>query len=496
MGKLLVGWSEVSITPEGKKIRLAGQFAERISEYVESPVTVTALAIESDGEQMIFCSCDLVKIGENLQQRIRDAVAKAEPEIPTEKIIISAIHTHTSHLYDYEVKGTSGTKEILDSYLPPEKQYRAIVASDVPDLMTPHESLLFIVERATQAIVEAWRGRTDARYATGFDRAVVGMCRRVCYSDGSAKMWGDSNSAAFTELEGGNDSGIEMLFFYDKNEKLTGVLATVACPAQAVQHRLFISPDFWGQAKKLLREKYGEDLKVLALCAPAGDQCPVDLIRWVDPETDANDPNIVREDLIERDADPSMFDMDGCRKAGKRIAYAIGEALEAVKETKDEALLKHEVFTVDLPLRRVTPAQYQDACEQLEKFAAKVKDHVNFADNAAMHIYCGTILRWKRQHTDNIVPIEVHIARFGNVAFATNPFELFLDYGNQIRARSRARQTFLIQLACGGKSYLPTEKAEKGGHYSAYVTSGVVGHEGGEMLVRKTTEEINKLFKD
>ena len=205
MGKLLVGWSEVSITPEGKKIRLAGQFAERISEYVESPVTVTALAIEADGEQMIFCSCDLVKIGENLQQRIRDAVAKAEPEIPTEKIIISAIHTHTSHLYDYEVKGPSGTREILDSYLPPEKQYRAVVASDVPDLMTPHESLLFIVERATQAIVEAWHNRTDARYATGFDRAVVGMCRRVCYSDGSAKMWGDSNSAAFTELEGGDD---------------------------------------------------------------------------------------------------------------------------------------------------------------------------------------------------------------------------------------------------------------------------------------------------
>ena len=127
MGKLLVGWSEVSITPEGKKIRLAGQFAERISEYVESPVTVTALAIESDGEQMIFCSCDLVKIGENLQQRVRDAVAKADPTIPTEKIILSAIHTHTSHLYDYEVKGPSGTKEILDSYLPPEKQYRAIV---------------------------------------------------------------------------------------------------------------------------------------------------------------------------------------------------------------------------------------------------------------------------------------------------------------------------------------------------------------------------------
>ena len=47
--------------------------------------------------------------------------------------------------------------------------------------------------------------------------------------------------------------------------------------------------------------------------------------------------------------------------------------------------------------------------------------------------------------------------------------KVFLDYGNQIKERSRAVQTFLVQLACGAEGYLPTEKAEKGGHYSAFV---------------------------
>ena len=41
MSKLFIGWSEVDITPD-KKISLAGQFAERISQYVEKPLTVTA----------------------------------------------------------------------------------------------------------------------------------------------------------------------------------------------------------------------------------------------------------------------------------------------------------------------------------------------------------------------------------------------------------------------------------------------------------------------
>ena len=73
----------------------------------------------------------------------------------------------------------------------------------------------------------------------------------------------------FSELEGGNDSGIELLYVFDQRKKLTGIVANLACPAQCVQHRLFVSPDFWGEAKKLLRERFGQDICLLTLCAPA-----------------------------------------------------------------------------------------------------------------------------------------------------------------------------------------------------------------------------------
>ena len=89
---------------------------------------------------------------------------------------------------------------------------------------------------------------------------------------------------------------------------------------------------------------------------------------------------------------------------------------------------------------------------------------------------------------------EKHTGR--NIAIGTNPYELFLDYGNQIKARSLAEQTFLIQLANGADGYLPTEKAEKGGHYSAFISSGLVGHEGGDQLVRETLSVINGMFKE
>ena len=67
---------------------------------------------------------------------------------------------------------------------------------------------------------------------------------------------------------------------------------------------------------------------------------------------------------------------------------------------------------------------------------------------------------------------------------------------NQIRVRSKAEQTFLIQLCNGAEGYLPTVKAEKGGHYSAFISSGECGHEGGELYVRETLQEIQELFPE
>jgi hypothetical protein len=104
--------------------------------------------------------------------------------------------------------------------------------------------------------------------------------------------------------------------------------------------------------------------------------------------------------------------------------------------------------------------------------------------------------RYHEQQDKELINIEVHVMRLGNIAIATNPFELFVDFGNLIRARSKAEQTFLSQLTCGSYGYLPTKHAEEGGHYSAFVGSGTVGHEGGEMYVRKVLTVIDELFAD
>ena len=72
---------------------------------------------------------------------------------------------------------------------------------------------------------------------------------------------------------------------------------------------------------------------------------------------------------------------------------------------------------------------------------------VDFNDAAALQVHLGILRRAELQEYMNVLETEVHIIKLGNIAFASNPFELFLDYGNQIRARSKAESPLLSTVA-------------------------------------------------
>lgn len=502
MNTLKIGWAEIDITPE-KKVSLTGQFAERISEFVEKPLTATAMAIECNGEHAVFVSCDLAVVSRNLVDDVRVKLSGNSLGLEPKKIILNAIHTHTGPGYS-ELNSTAkakggaikGYRQMLEEFLASGQKYVEQVKMDADPLVaTGEEVYTLLLDRLPKVILQAWENRKSGSFVNAFGRAAVGMCRRAVYSDGSAKMWGDTNSAVFEALEGGNDSGMELLYCFDEKKELTGIVVNLACPAQCVQHRSFISPDFWGEVKVRLRAYFGEHIFLLPQCSAAGDQCPVDLVRWVEPDSDLNDPNIPQRKLTNRKADPSMFDLQGMRKVGKRIASEVidvwEEGLDIPQENPE---FMHEVKIMQLPLRRASLTDLEQAKQGIREYLSHVQGNVDYNDVARLQIYMGVLKRFELQEEVETVDTEVHIIRLGDIAFATNPFELFLDYGNQIKARSHASQTFLIQLANGGEGYLPTKKAEQGGHYSAFIASGQVGHVGGEQLVRETLREINKMF--
>ena len=237
MSVLKFGWSEKSITPD-KKISLAGQFAERISQYVEKPLTVTAMAVDSGEDHVVLVSCDLGSTGYSLVKAVRENIAGKIPGLDPMKVVLSAIHTHTGPVYPStrrlpEAVGT-GSKYMLQDILPAGKKYveKENISAN-PDIATKQEVMELLVKQISAAISEAWENRKPGSFTNAFGRAVVGMCRRASYSDGSAQMWGDTNTAMFVGLEGGNDCGIELLYVFDEAKKLTGIVANLAAPPSA-----------------------------------------------------------------------------------------------------------------------------------------------------------------------------------------------------------------------------------------------------------------------
>ena len=90
--------------------------------------------------------------------------------------------------------------------------------------------------------------------------------------------------------------------------------------------------------------------------------------------------------------------------------------------------------------------------------------------------------------------INLHAIRIGNAAFITNPFELYIEYADRIRAAMRGVQIFDSELTGGSFGYLATPLGVRGGGYSATIFSGRTGPEGGEIVVKESIDLLKELF--
>ena len=465
-----IGWATQDVTPD-QPVILRGQFHARISEAVNDPLSVTALALESDAEQCVMVSADRVGIPEALLAGVRQELESAAPDLAPDKVFISATHTHTAPATidaNWEDQG--------------------------PEVMKPSEYGALFVERTAACVAEAWRGRRPGAIAWGCGRAAVGCNRRQVKLDGSSQMYGETNTEDFSHIEGYEDHGVALLFTYDESGQLTGMVVNLACPSQVTESANFVSADFWHEARCEIRRRHGEGMFILPQCSAAGDQSPH--LMW---NKRAEARMLKLKGLYEHDGDLRMAER---AEIGCRIANAVDEVLPlAAKDVRDHAVLEHTVRSLDLPRRALTEADVRDAQSEADTYDERFRALANRPVSDKERSFCfgrrrwysGVAERYELQKTQPHYPMELHVVRIGDVVFATNSFELYLDFGIRIKARSEAFQTFVVQLT-GPGTYLPTARSVGGGSYGSVPASNHVGPEGGQVLVEETVRAIAELF--
>ncbi|MBW7991623.1 MAG: hypothetical protein FVQ84_16640 [Planctomycetes bacterium] len=462
--ELLIGTAVADITP-AEPVAVSGQFHLRIAKTVETPVTANVIALESREEGLsrdvaIMVSCDLLYIPSEVLELTRKAVRARLPDLDSRKIFLNGTHTHTAPVL------------LLDKYPIPRE-----------GVMQVEQYRSFLAERVADVIVQAWNRRIRGSVTWGLSHAVVAYNRRAVYADGSARMYGKTDIAEFRNLEGYEDHDVNTLFFWNDLGELVGTVVNVSCPSQEVESKSAVNADFWHPVREALRERYGEQLCILAWTGASGDQSPHLMYRKAADERMRRLRNLNRLDEIAR-----------------RIVSAVDDAYEVVKNDRHtDVSLIHKVETIQLPMRLVTEAEYTEAKEAIKKAAAQIEQNPEAAmrEYRRMKWYEMTVNRFDQQRTEPKpkYEMELHVLRIGDVVICTNSFELFTDYGIRMKARSKAVQTFVVQLV-GPGTYLPTEKAVRGGHYSAVVHSSLVGPEGGNVLVGRSVNIINSLWTE
>lgn len=491
---LRIGWGHRDITPR-QTVVITGQFYPRVCEGVLDPLSVTALALESthQGQKdcVIFATFDLVAIPDSFRTLVREELQALLPEVPCRKVILHATHTHTGPEVRYEEDNLQ--------FLSGDTLFeRSGVHLDVED---PRVTARTIARLGAQAIADAWNSRKPGGVSFGLTHATVGYNRRACYFNGPAVMYGQTNHPDFSHMEAGADTTVNLLYTWDDQDQLTGVAINLACPSQMRENMYQLSADYWCETRQELRSRLGEKLNIISLNAPSGD---------VVPAKKTTDLNFRAEQRM-----LELQGRTGCEEIAHRIADAVTRILPVMNKAIERDLpLVNQNHELELPRRALSQQDVDDALAQAQKLMAeyetlmaaidadpslKEKDPHWYVKPSAAYRRSKwnreVARRYEKQKTSPTISIESNVVRLGQLAFATNPFEYYLDYGQQIKVQSKAIQTFLVQHV-GSGTYLPTERAVLGGSYGALPASTPVGPDGGRQLSQWTVQAINALFPE
>jgi hypothetical protein len=449
-----IGWGLRSLVPE-RPAMVCGQLGIRIAHDAVDPILITAMVLEGarhDGSAdcALIATLDVLTVSEEMQERVRDAVVAKLPSLPINKIFLAATHTHASL--------------VLGDFYP----------HPGGNVMTSEECVDLAVEKTAEAIIEAWETRARATIGRAYAHAVIAHNRRPVFADGAAEMYGSPSRADFRHIEGPEDHSLDILFVWDGAGELAGVVLAVPCPAQVDDGISHWSADFWHDIRAELRRRLGQRLVVMPLCGASGDQSPHPLF------------GSVQEEEMRRRRGLTMR-----REIARRVADAVESALACTRPAEVDVTLAHEVKTV-LLLPRSIAKHDRDWSETAYLSAAANLGEAHFWPRRLREVV--EIFDGKKPPSP--VRAELHFLRIGDAVIVTNPFELFVDYGLQIKARSSAAQTFIAQITGGYLWYLPTARGVLGGHYGVIPAVSMVGPEGGQELVEHTVEGIAALFRE
>ena len=456
-GTLKIGWGQADITPRGGLVSLCGQFHTRIAAEVLDPMHAVAMVIRTDKAQSIWVSCDLVQATARLSEEVAAELGIQLDGFSPNQLAIAGTHIHTGpYLQRDGMLSLTGDQ------------------SEDEGTLSSAECRRQVKEGIVRAVLDAVNDLREGTLELAVAHIITGVNRRTVYKDGSAKMYGNVNEPQFYRMESRDGGPTQLLYAYDQDHKLRGVVANVPCTAQCDEMAEYITADYWGVARQILAKHWGEDVKVLPLCRAAGDLSPHPMVDKI------------------AGFDATRWGRQRTIDMGEWIAEnLLSHQRKALRTYGSGAAHGQAALTLDFPIWKVSEREYQEAL-------AYLGDPSNYKEDGSPVNTFSHANAWTRrkriQDGETLYSAKIFATRVDDVAFLSLPFELYIEYADRIRMALPECVVFDVQLAYDCLGYLATPAAVQGGDYSANIFNGICSPEGGEFLIDQAVALIKSLF--
>lgn len=416
---LQVGYSRVSIMPNGT-FHLGGtDSANRRTDQVLDPVYITCIALREGNQTILMYTMDILNAYDSCVDPAK-AMVSSNTGVPQENILMAATHTHSGVGIGNSWDGVADYKVIFNNAA---------------------------VSAATGAIADLAPAEV---YYGGVETEGLAFVRHYELDNGTfaGSSFGDFKSGNIIGHAEKADQylGLVRITRADKKD-----IILMSFPAHATFNGqatdMLLSADYPGVARQQV--ELNGNYQVAFFVGGAGNQVPSSKIPG-----------------------DGVADSEDYKTHGKALGNYVLEAIPTLKKLENTDLkLLNQVYTGNSNKEGLEKLPYVGPVIQAAKDYGNVDSRtVNIArDNGFASYFEATSIKSRSSYPATF-SMDLHALSIGELSFVFAPFEMFGTQSKRIREESPYNGTFIITCSEGSQGYLPDLKGFEIGTYEACVT--------------------------